>query len=75
MQPPKLNNVDQPRVFGKEEDYILALQSGKGLNDQLLQRMILGRHLRKENALYCIYDEEKSDINFKDFGTNLGDKG
>ena len=68
MQPPKLNNVDQPIVFGKEEDYILAFQSGKGLNDQLLQRMILGRHLRKENALYCIYDEEKSDINFKDFG-------
>ena len=64
----KLKNVDKPRVFGKGEDYALAFQSGKGLNDQLLQRMILGRHLRKENALWCIYDEEKSDINFKDFG-------
>ena len=26
--------------------------------------MILGRHLRKENALYCIYDENRSTINF-----------
>ena len=57
------------KSFGKEEDYILAFQSGKGLNDQLLQKMILGRHLRKENALYCVYDEKKSIINFKDFGS------
>ena len=33
----------------------------------LLQRFILGRHLRKE-ILYCIYDESKSIINYKDFG-------
>ena len=64
MRPPKLKHVDKPRLFGKPEDYTLAFQTGKGHNDALLQRMILGRHLRKENALYCIYDEAKSTINF-----------
>ena len=64
MQPPKLKNVGNIRTFGKEDDYALAFQTGKGHNDALLQRMILGRHLRKENALYCIYDEQKSTINF-----------
>ena len=65
MRPPKLNTVDKPREFGKPNDYALAFQTGKGHNDALLQRMILGRHLRKENALYCIYDEHRSTINFK----------
>ena len=65
MRPPKLNTVDKPRVFDKPTDYALAFQTGKGHNDALLQRMILGRHLRKENALYCIYDEHRSTINFK----------
>ena len=64
MQQPKLKNVDKPRVFGKPNDYAFAFQTGKGHNDALLQRMILGRHLRKENALYCIYDENRSKINF-----------
>ena len=57
MQPPKLNEVGNKRVFGKEKDYALAFQTGKGHNDALLQRFILGKHLRKENAMYCIYDE------------------
>ena len=55
-------------MFDKPNDYALAFQTGKGHNDgSLLQRFILGRHLRKENALYCIYDETKSIINYKDF--------
>jgi hypothetical protein len=65
MQPPKLNEVGNKRVFGKEKDYALAFQTGKGHNDALLQRFILGKHLRKENAMYCIYDENRSTINFK----------
>ena len=71
MLPPNSHgskSKNTPRAFGKAEDYQFAFQSGKGLNDQLLQKMILGRHLRKENALYCVYDEEKSAINYKDFG-------
>ena len=71
MLPPRshsLKSVNKPRVFGKPNDYALAFQTGKGHNDALLQRFILGRHLRKENALYCIYDESKSVINYKDFG-------
>ena len=71
MLPPRshsLKSVNKPRVFGKSNDYALAFQTGKGHNDALLQRFILGRHLRKENALYCIYDESKSVINYKDFG-------
>ena len=71
MLPPRshsLKSVNKPRVFGKPNDYALAFQTGKGHNDALLQRFILGRHLRKENALFCIYDEFKSIINYKDFG-------
>ena len=64
MQPPKLKDVAHQRSFGKDRDFALAFQTGKGHNDALLQRMILGRHLRKENALYCEYDEHKSTINF-----------
>ena len=71
MLPPRshsLKSVNKARVFGKPNDYALAFQTGKGHNDALLQRFILGRHLRKENALYCIYDETKSIIDYKDFG-------
>ena len=71
MLPPRshsLRSVNKPRVFGNPNDYALAFQTGKGHNDALLQRFILGRHLRKENALYCIYDETKSKIDYKDFG-------
>ena len=64
MQPPKLKDVGSEQVFGKPKNFALAFQTGKGHNDALLQRMILGRQLRKENALYCIYDEYKSTINF-----------
>ena len=64
MQPPKLKDVGKEQVFDKPKDYALAFQTGKGHNDALLQRMILGRQLRKENALYCKYDEYKSTINF-----------
>ena len=64
MQPPKLKDVGTEQVYGKPRDFALAFQTGKGHNDALLQRMILGRHLRKENALYCIYDEHRSTINF-----------
>ena len=59
MQPPKIKNVGLEQVYGKPVDFALAFQTGKGHNDALLQRMILGRHLRKENALYCIYDEHR----------------
>ena len=54
MQQPKLKNVDKPRVFGKPNDYAFAFQTGKGHNDALLQRMILGRQLRKEKMNICI---------------------
>lgn len=64
MQPPKLKDVGSEQVFGKPENFALAFQTGKGHNDALLQRMILGRQLRKENALYCEYDEHRSTINF-----------
>ena len=64
MQPPKLKDVGSEQVFGKPKNFALAFQTGKGHNDALLQRMILGRQLRKENALYCIYDEHRSTINF-----------
>ena len=53
MQPPKLKDVGMEQVYGKPKDFALAFQTGKGHNDALLQRMILGRQLRKENALYC----------------------
>ena len=71
MLPPRshsLKSVNKPRVFNKPTDYALAFQTGKGHNDALLQRMILGRHLRKENALYCIYDEQRSTIKFNTNG-------
>ena len=45
MQPPKLTAVGTLSTFGKENDSALAFQTGKGHNDALLQRMILGRHL------------------------------
>ena len=67
MLPPRshsLKSVKDTMVFNKPVDYALAFQTGKGHNDAILQRFILGRHLRKENALFCIYDEQKSTINF-----------
>ena len=71
MLPPRshsLKSQRKPRIFDKPTDYALAFQTGKGHNDQLLQRMVLGRHLRKENALFVIFDESKSKINYPDFG-------
>ena len=49
MSEPKLKDVGLNQTFGKPVNYTLAFQTGKGHNDALLQRMILGRHLRKEN--------------------------
>ena len=62
-----LKNIDVHREYvggDTTNKFVVAFQTGKGHNDALLQRMILGRHLRKENALYCIYDENRSKINF-----------
>ncbi len=73
MLPPRshsLKSVHKPRVFDKPRDYALAFQTGKGHNDALLQRFILGRHLREENALFCIFDGFKSVINYRDFGAD-----
>ena len=44
-------------------DYGL-FQTGKGLNDRVLQNMVTGRKLRKENALFSYYDKKTSIINF-----------
>ena len=63
-----LKHINKPRLFNKPVDYALAFQTGKGHNDALLQRFILGRHLREENAMFCLFDEYKSIINYKDFG-------
>ena len=63
-----LKHINKPRLFNKPVDYALAFQTGKGHNDALLQRFILGRHLREENAMFCLFDEYKTIINYKDFG-------
>jgi len=43
--------------------YAIAFQTGKGLNDRVLQNMVTGRKLRKENALFSYYDKKTSIIN------------
>jgi len=52
-------------MFPDKKNCALAFQTGKGQNDALLQRFVLGRHIRKKNAIYCSYDEAKSKIDFK----------
>ena len=52
-------------MFPDKKNCALAFQTGKGQNDALLQRFVLGRHIRKKNAIYCLYDEAKSKIDFK----------
>ena len=63
MLPPRshsLKSVHKPRVFDKPRDYALAFQTGKGHNDALLQRFILGRHLREENSRLKRKDAKKA---------------
>ena len=56
-----LKNIEIHREYANQ-DYAVAFQSGKGHNDMILQKMVLGRHLRKENAAWVKYDEFKSKI-------------
>ena len=52
-----LKSVKDTMVFDKLNDYgqLGLFQTGKGHNDGLLQRFILGRHLRKENLDNILY--------------------
>ena len=60
-----LKNIEIHREYDNQ-DYAVAFQTGKGHNDALLQKMILGRHLREENAAWQKYDEHKSVMNFNE---------
>jgi len=48
--------------------YALAFQTGKGMNDRLLNEMVRGRRLRKKNADFCYYDINLSKANDKPIG-------
>lgn len=64
-----LKNIDVHREYeggDTSNKFVVAFQTGKGHNDALLQRMVLGRHLRKENAAWQKYDEYKSIMNFNE---------
>ena len=64
-----LKNIDIHREYeggDTSNKFVVAFQTGKGHNDTLLQRMVLGRHLRKENAAWQKYDEYKSIMNFNE---------
>ena len=64
-----LKNIDVHREYehgDTSNKFVVAFQTGKGHNDALLQRMVLGRHLRKENAAWQKYDEHKSIMNFNE---------
>ena len=64
-----LKNIDVHREYEHGDTtnkFVVAFQTGKGHNDALLQRMVLGRHLREENAAWQKYDEHESVMNFNE---------
>ena len=64
-----LKNIDVHREYehgDTSNKFVVAFQTGKGHNDALLQRMVLGRHLREENAAWQKYDEFKSKMHFNE---------
>ena len=60
-----LKNIEIHREYDNGS-YQVAFQTGKGHNDMILQKMIMGRHKRGENAAWIKYDGSKSKMVFNE---------